>query len=313
MSRYVKVSTINFCGCHIKEKKDSIETVDYVIDLLERNINQVLPDKPDLIVMPEACDRPIGMSVEEINEFYRQRGNTVLEFLKEKAKKNNCYIAYPCVCEIDGIVFNCCQMIDRKGEVIGVYKKNYTVVGEYTNYNAFCGEEETIFECDFGTVGCIICFDLNFEELRRRIKAKKPDMVIFPSHFLGELLQQYFAYDTRSYLVSSLGHANLHGGIISPLGQRIAESTLYYNHVTMTINLDYAVVHLDYNTQKLRAMKEKYGTKVKIEDAGTDNGCVLVSSETDEFTASDLLKEFDIHDVDEYLEQSTKHRLAHLR
>lgn len=312
MSRYVKVSTISFSGCHIKEKDAGVDTVDYVIADLERNINQVLPDKPDIIVLPEVCDRPVAMTVDEIKDYYNQRGERILNYLKDKAKQNNCYIAYPCVCEIDNNVYNCCQMIDRSGNVIGVYKKNYTVIGEYTNYGTLCGDEATVFQCDFGTVACIICFDLNFDELRLRIKAIKPDMVIFPSNFFGGILQKYFAFDTRSYLVSALGHANLHGGVVSPIGQRIAESTLYYNHVTMDLNLDYAVVHLDYNTAKLRNLKEKYGRSVKIEDAGNDLGCVLVSSESTEFTVKELLEEFEIPMVDEYFEQSAKHREKHL-
>ena len=46
-------------------------------------------------------------------------------------------------------------------------------------------------------------------------------------------------------------------------------------------------------------MKAKYGKKVKVYDPG-HLGAVLISSETDEFTIKDMIKEFEIG-CDEYL------------
>ncbi|MBE6687728.1 MAG: carbon-nitrogen hydrolase family protein [Ruminococcaceae bacterium] len=308
MAKYAKVSTISINACDIKEKSPEIDAVDFVIAHLEKNINPVLCEKPDLIVLPEVCDRPAGYGVNERKEYYKSRGTRVLDYLCKKAKENNCYIAYPCVAEISGVMRNCCQMIDRSGNVMGVYEKNYPMIGETLDYDIMCGRDAAVFECDFGRVSAIICFDLNFDDLRFRIKALKPDMVLFMSNFHGAFLQNYFAFDTRSYLVSAIGYGNLNGGIISPVGERIAESTLYYNHVTRTLNLDYAVVHLDYNLVSLSMMKDKYGGKVTIHDPYTDMGAVLVTNECDDRTVHDILREFNIHELDEYLKRSINHR-----
>lgn len=307
MARYVKVSTISCTACNIDQKPEHADVVDYVIAHLKKNIQQVLPEKPDLIVLPEVCDRPDGFNMEERCEYYDYRGDRVLNYLRKVASENNCYITYPAVVRIDGNFFNCCKMIDRLGEVIGIYKKNYPLIDENVDGKIFAGSEATIFDCDFGRVGALICFDMNFSEYRSRVKEQKPDMVVFPSNFHGSLQQNYFAFDTRSYLVSAIGFGNLHGSIISPVGERIAETTIYFNHVTMTLNMDYEVVHLDCNRDKIVAMKEKYGEKVKIHDPG-DLGSVLVSSETEDFTVEQVLKEFEIITLDEYLEKSTEHR-----
>jgi len=308
MGKYAKVSTISFNACDIKAKSPETDVVDFVIAHLERNIKPVLCEKPDLIVLPEVCDRPMGLGINERKEYYKSRGTRVLDYLREKAKENNCYIAYPCVTELDGVMRNCCMMIDRGGNVMGAYEKNYPVIGETLDYNIMCGRDAAVFECDFGRVSALICFDLNFDDLRLRIKALKPEMVLFVSNFHGAFLQNYFAYDTRSYLVSAMGYGNLNGGIVSPVGERIAESTLYYNHVTRNLNLDYAVVHLDYNLDSLSKMKEKYGAKVTIHDPYSDLGSVLVTNECEDRTIRDILREFDIRELDEYLEKSMNHR-----
>jgi len=43
------------------------------------------------------------------------------------------------------------------------------------------GTEVALIRCDFGTVSPVIFFDLNFDDLRERVAALKPDIVLFPS------------------------------------------------------------------------------------------------------------------------------------
>ena len=51
--------------------------VDRVISHWRGRFAQVLPDKPDLIVAPEACDRPSGLSKERVFAYYEVRKNRV--------------------------------------------------------------------------------------------------------------------------------------------------------------------------------------------------------------------------------------------
>ena len=53
--------------------------VDQVIEFWENELSRVLPDKPDLIVLPEACDRPAGMNIDLQLKYFKARGNQVLE------------------------------------------------------------------------------------------------------------------------------------------------------------------------------------------------------------------------------------------
>ena len=67
------------------------------------------------------------------------------------------------------------------------------------------------------------------------------------------------------------------------------------------------MAHLDGNGDKLRALRQKYGPKVSVFDPG-HLASVLISSETDEATSAEMVEEFAIELLDDYMERSMAHR-----
>lgn len=311
MAKEIKIVTFSFNPVSLKDKPEEQSIVDYEIGWLKQNINQVLIEKPDLIVMPEVCDRPRDMALEDLVGYYEQRGEFVVEFLKGIAKENHCYIAHSAVRKAeDGFNRNSVQMIDRQGNLIGCYDKNYLCPpGENLYSNCICGENATIFECDFGRVGAILCFDLNFEEMRQKYKKLQPDLMLFSSNFGGGLMKNFFAFDTRSYFVSSCAY-DCPAEIINPLGETIRKTTNHYNYIVETLNLDYAIVHLDHNWEKIRAAREKYPL-LKLSDVGFI-GVVMLTYEGTDTTAKEIVKEFDMRFADEYLDWAREQREIYL-
>ena len=59
------------------------------------------------------------------------------------------------------------------------------------------GTDAPCFETDFGRVGMLICFDLNFREVRDALARGKPDVVVFSSMYRGGLQAQALAYQLR--------------------------------------------------------------------------------------------------------------------
>ena len=72
------------------------------------------------------------------------------------------------------------------------------------------------------------------------------------------------------------------------------------------MNLDCKVAHLDFNWEKLTSLKAGYGPGVSIYDPGY-LGSVLISSETDDKTSDDLVREFEIELLDDYWVRSLAH------
>ena len=311
MAKKVKIVTFSFNPAVLKYKAQEQSIVDYEIEWLDKHIQPVLIEKPDLIVMPEVCDRPMDIPREEIVSYYEERGDKVVEYLQGIARENKCYIAHSAVRKAkDGFNRNSVQMIDRAGKIIGCYDKNYLCPpGENLYSNCICGKDATIFECDFGRVGAILCFDLNFEEMRKKYKALKPDLMLFSSNFGGGLMKNFFAFDTRSYFVSSCAY-DCPAEIINPLGETIRKTTNHYHYIVETLNLDYAIVHLDHNWEKIRAAREKYPL-LKLSDVGFI-GVVMLSYEGTDTTAKEIVKEFDMRFADEYLDWAREQREIYL-
>lgn len=305
MANYVKISTIG-ARPPAGNPGTGQAAVDRMIAHWKSRLAQVLPDRPDLIVVPECCDRYPEHSREEQWDYYRTRGDQLRDFFAEVARRHRCHFAYAAVREMaDGTWRNAVQLLGRDGQVLGIYHKNFPVITETTEAGILAGVEAPVIECDFGRVGCAICFDLNFDELRQRYAAARPDLIVFASMYHGGLMQAYWAYSCRAHLVTAI--CGLPSAILSPVGHLIAQSTNYFDYVTATVNLDCQVVHLDFNGEKLRAMKDRYGPEVSIFDPGY-LGSVLIASESHQRTSADLVREFGLELLDDYLARSSAHR-----
>ncbi|MHA6481215.1 carbon-nitrogen hydrolase family protein [Paenibacillus sp. strain BS8-2] len=308
MARNITISCVGPRPLVVQAHVPPQEAVDLMIEHWRSLLDRVIPDGPDLIVLPEACDRPDKIAYPEQQRmvYYRTRGNQIRDFFAEVARENRCYIAYPSHTEAeDGSWRNAVQLIGRDGSVVGVYHKNHLVPEEHYKGGILYGKEAQLIDCDFGKVACAICFDLNFDELRLQYVNAKPDLIIFPSMYHGGLMQGYWAYSCRSYFAGAI--AGLPCTIVSPLGEETASSTNYYPFVTTKINLDYEVLHIDGNGAKFQEMKNKYGTDIRIHDPGY-LGSVLLTSESEFVTAKDIVAEFELERLDEYLDRSQRER-----
>jgi hypothetical protein len=308
MARNVKISSIGKQPPRfpIEEKTNYEGLVEDMIRFWKAQIDIVLPDKPDLIILPENCDRYWGTPGEMVVPFRKAMGRRMLDELRQIARENNCYIVHSSTLEKpDGTWRNAAIMIDRSGEVIGQYNKNHTVVTEIDK-GILCGAETPIIKCDFGTVGFVICFDLNFDELRLKYKDLHPDLLIFPSMYHGGLMEAYWAYSCRAHFVGCTGVDTLPNEFYSPVGNLLGTSTNYYQPITHTVNLDCVVAHIDFNGAAFTALKKKYGPDVAIFDPGK-LGCVLITSESKTVSIQEMVAEFEIELLDDYLERSLAH------
>jgi len=169
------------------------------------------------------------------------------------------------------------------------------------------GNEAPVFQTDFGKVACVICFDLNFEELRLQFEKAKPDLILFSSAYHGGLMQSYWAYSCRAHFVGAICTRRSPCTIISPLGEVLGSSSNYFPYVTRRINLDCALIHLDFNRNKFNAIKKKYKGLIQIETPPY-LGAALLSSESDQLNVSDIISEFQLELLDDYFDRSRAHR-----
>ncbi|MHC4559244.1 MAG: carbon-nitrogen hydrolase family protein, partial [Planctomycetota bacterium] len=159
---YIKIATIGSGPAAVSADTEPQKIVEKMIAHWQKIFAQVLPDRPDLIVVPEACDRPGGFSLEKLRLYYQVRKDQIQKYFAKIARENNCYIVYSAHREMpDGTRRNSSVLIDRNGNVAGIYNKNHPTIGEIEK-GILCGRDAPVIECDFGRVAMAICFDLNF-------------------------------------------------------------------------------------------------------------------------------------------------------
>jgi hypothetical protein len=298
--RNVTIATIGNAPESIKSENKQ-EMVDHVIAFWEKELKQVLPDKPDLIVLPEFCDLS-----GEGDDYLRVRKNQVLDYFATVARKNHCYIAFGMKREDrDGLWRNSCVVIDRNGGIAGIYNKNYPTIMEMEG-GIKASNEAPVITCDFGRIAIAICYDLNFDELRLQYIREKPDLIIFSSMYHGGVAQSMWAYTCRAYFVGSV-YRQTPSEIRNPMGEVVASSTNYFDFAVARVNLDCELVHLDYNWKRLADLKEKYGPSVTISDPG-ELASVLVTSADKKITAQQMIEESGIELLDDYLNRAREFR-----
>lgn len=306
--RRVRVAAVAPRALELPPEQDLRTSVDAMIDHWDSWLSHVLCDRPDLIVLPEASDRPANFPLERRLEYYRERGDRIRDHWRDIAREYGCNIAYSAARRLpDGTFRNSTQWIGRDGEILGIYNKNYLVTAEHRDAGILHGKEARALDTDIGRVTCAICFDLNFRELLDRYVPQHPELIVFSSMYHGGLMQAHWAYACRSWFVGSICGDEC--TVINPLGEVVARSTNYYPYVVADINLDYAVVHIDYHQSKFDAAKRKYGPELRIHDPG-HVGAVLLTSESPERTVADIRREFAIETWDDYYRRASAERFA---
>lgn len=298
----VKVATIGVRTPVLGKSMGYQKMVNQMIHFWKREIAHILPDHPDLIVLQENCDFPWGLSQDEKNAYIQVRKNQIQDFFASIARDHQCYVLFGTRRVSDGILRNSGVLIDRAGNVAGIYDKNYPTIGEM-EAGIVPGNDVSIFQTDFGKIAVAICFDLNYDEHLERYIELQPDMVLFPSAYHGGFVQSVWAYSCRSFFVGAISSVGRNSEIINPLGEIVASSTNYANYAITNVNLDFKLVHLDYNRPRLTKLKQKYGRDVHIHDPG-GLGVVMVSSNHDHISVDQMLKEFEIEILDDYFDRS---------
>ncbi len=305
----IKIATIGSLPAAVGADATPEQILQHVKNHWQSRFEQVLPDRPDLIVVPENCDHPESVHGQRAFAYYTVRGNQIRDFFAQVAKENRCYITYPAIRKLDdGSWRNSIVLLDRMGDVAGVYNKNHPTIGEIEE-GKLPGTEVPIIQCDFGRIALAICFDLNFDRLREQVASSKPDLILFCSYYHGGLMQAYWAYSCRSHFVGSIRRM-APSEIRNPLGNVVATTTNYFDYTVAEVNLDCELAHLDYNWGRFRALKKKYGPAVTISDPGL-LGSVLITSSHETVGVQAMLDEFEVERLDDYMERALAERDKH--
>jgi predicted amidohydrolase len=226
-----------------------------------------------------------------------------LNRIRELARKHKLYVVWPRV-EYDSIrrVRNTAILVGRGGEVVGRYDKMFPTITEMEK-GVIPGTVTPVFETDFGKLSMLICFDMNFPEVRVALKQNQPDVVVFSSMYRGGLQARELAFELRSFVVTSV--ATELGQIIDRAGRILKEST-YETLAVAPINTNSISLHMDNNWNKMDAMLAKYAPALTFDYHTREAYYVIESTREEDIVA--IVKEFQLETADEYLDRSRRVR-----
>ena len=307
MARYARITTIT---CPGGGRKGTVEeTIAANREAQLRLVERAAHDKPDVICLTEVITS-LGLDSPSKKDVVPEPldGPTV-ELFGAAARRHNTHIVLPILTREGRRVYNSAILLDRRGQVAAVYHKIHPTISEIER-GVTPGTETVVAQTDFGKVGFAICYDMNFKDVAEGNAAGGAELVFFPSMYCGGLQVSIWAHDYTYFMAS----ANPKDGsrIVDPLGRVLVTSDATYDPIiSRRINLDYAVIHLDYNNRALPRLKAKYGAGALV-DVARPEAVACLYSEMDGVSVDDLIAEFELERRDDYFARANRVREAAL-
>lgn len=295
MAKYVNVASVLFTANDARGKAQAKKAA---YDHTREALRSLKGYGLDLLVLCEGVEA-LGQEMQDAEEVGKP--GRFLSLYLDYAARENCHIAGSVKLREGDKIYNSIAFVSPGG-ILGAYHKTNLTQGEI-DHGLASGKGAVVVDSAIGRLGGAVCFDLNFEPLRREYAALKPDILCFSSMFHGGLMQGLWAYQCRSFFVSSLYFHG--GGILDPFGRPLATSDCYTAHPRARINLDRVMVHLDFNRDMFPDIERKYRGEVRV-DIPANIGSALIYSLTDARSAMDIAHEFGLELLDDYMQRMEK-------
>lgn len=251
----------------------------------------------DIIVLPETWRGQ--------NQPERLDGETITA-LSKLARKHNIYILSP-IDRTDGKArYNTAVLIDRKGKVVFMYDKVYPYWSEFdlkagpVNPGS---NGEMVYDTDFGRIGVGICFDSNFPEVWQALRDKGAEMVLWPSAYSAGTQLQAYALMHHYYIVTSTYTKDCQ--VYDITGERILdEKSDNITVARITLDLDRAIYHENFNLSKRDKLLKAHGDKVEQEVFLDREQWFVLRAKAPGISARSLAKEFGLEELTDYQDRS---------
>ncbi|GAA3405035.1 carbon-nitrogen family hydrolase [Paenibacillus hodogayensis] len=191
--------------------------------------------KPDLIVLPEMWNT--GYALDRIHTIADPQGERTIRFVSEFCRNHKVNVVAGSVAELNGDrVRNTAFAIDREGNVAGEYSKIhlFRLMDEEKYLHA--GDRLGSLKVDGVPAGMMICYDIRFPELTRKLALGGAKLLIVPAEWPHPRLHHWRtlltarAIENQMYVIAcnrvgTSGTTSFfgHSLIIDPWGEILAE------------------------------------------------------------------------------------------
>lgn len=191
--RKVTVASVNLRPRNTASREESVARFRELVEA------KVAPGT-DMILLPE------GITIVGNGKKYADVAETIpgptTAVLGKLAQAKNAYVAAG-IYEREGTAFyNTAVLLDREGNVVGKYRKVY-LPREEVEGGLTPGNDYPVFETDFGKVGLMICWDLQYADPARALALAGAEIILVPIWSGNEVLGKARAIENRVFVASS--------------------------------------------------------------------------------------------------------------
>ena len=218
-------------------------------------------EKADLVTLPEMFNCPYQSK--NFPVYAEPEGGETWQALSGLAKKYGVYLSAGTIPESDkaGRTYNTAYVFDRAGKQIAKHRKMHLFDIAVEGGQHFresdtltAGNEITVFDTEFGTMGICVCYDMRFPELSRLMALKGAKVILVPAAFnmttgpahweimfrSRALDNQVFAIGTAPARDTEAGYVSWgHSIIVSPWGDVVKQMDEKEGYIIHTIDLKY--------------------------------------------------------------------------
>jgi predicted amidohydrolase len=231
------------------------------VDEMAARAEQEYGAKLDLAVLPESAvtgetqGDPPGHSVP-------LKGD-LLDVTGAAARRCHAYVIVPTTLAEDpaqAIYTNAAVLLDRQGNVAGIYRKVHLVAGEGELEGGLTpGGDFPVFDCDFGKLGIQICYDIEFDDGWAALGRKGAEIVAWPSQSPQTIQPRWRAKQHDYHVISSTWRNN--ASVFDPIGDIIAQTRAEPASALVTqIDLSYVILPWQPKLRNGAVFAERHGS-----------------------------------------------------
>ena len=273
------------------------ETPQLMAEKVYEILKEVVTYKPDFVVLPESFPWvPNKLTIDEKVAI----SNKVQEYLSSFSKQNNCYTLCPAYTSSKGKNYNSIVVFNRAGKKIGQYDKIHATDREITVRGISCGALfQPVIQTEYGPIGIQICYDINWDDGWTMLRKQGAKIIFWCSAFDGGIMVNTKAWEHKCVVPSSTLKNT--SKICDISGETITKTGIWHpNYYCAPVNLEKVFVPTADYLEQFKAIRKKYGRRVKFTSFHEEEWTIIESLSPDVYV-KDILKEFKMRSYEEDL------------
>ncbi len=186
MKKRISISLLQM-DIKIGQKDVNLAKID---SLIAKSITSVSRDNSHIICLPELCTTGFDLkNYKQLAEIIPEGRST--QIFQKLAEKHSVYLISSIIEEFEGFYYNCAIIINSSGKLLKKYRKvhlfplkpmeeaNFFMSGERIGLS----NAQTVVNIDGMNIGVLICFDIRYPEISRRLVLEGADCLIYLAEF----------------------------------------------------------------------------------------------------------------------------------